>query len=96
MAHWRTVLPARQLLEIDYEDLIANREAVTRRMIEFAGLEWDDACLHHESNTRSVNTPSAWQVRQPIYKSSVERWRNFEPWLGEFNVLSELVDPLSS
>jgi hypothetical protein len=70
------------LLEIEYEDLIANREAVTRRMVEFAGPDWDDACLHHESNERAVNTPSGWQVRHPIYNSSIGRWSRFEPWLG--------------
>lgn len=84
MAHWRATLPTTQLLEVSYEDLVANREAVTRRLIEFSGLDWDDACLNHEDNKRSVHTPSAWQVRQPIYTTSMGRWRNFEPWLREF------------
>lgn len=84
MDHWRRVLPGDRLLEIEYENLIADRETVTRRMIEFAGVEWDDACLHHEQNVRCVNTPSVWQVRQPLYKTSIERWRKFEPWLREF------------
>jgi tetratricopeptide (TPR) repeat protein len=82
MDHWRKVLPTDRLLEVSYEDLIENREQNTRMMVEFAGLPWDDACLHHEQNTRNVNTPSVWQVRQPIYKTSVERWRRFEPWIG--------------
>jgi hypothetical protein len=56
----------------------------TRRIIEFCGLIWDPACLDFHKNDRQVSTPSLWQVRQPIYKSSMEKWRNYEPWLGEF------------
>ena len=51
-------------------------------MIEFCGLDWNEACLQPERNERAVRTPSSWQVRQPVYKSSVERWRRYEPWLG--------------
>jgi hypothetical protein len=87
MAYWRAVLPEDRFMEIDYEDLVSDRERVTRAMVEFCGLRWDDACLHPEQNRRTVLTPSAWQVRQPVYKSSVERWRKFEPYLGEFKSL---------
>lgn len=87
MDHWRSILPSEQLLEVSYEDLVERREDVTREMIDFAGLDWNDACLDHESNMRSVNTPSAWQVRQPIYKTSVERWKRFEPWIEPFDEL---------
>jgi tetratricopeptide (TPR) repeat protein len=87
MAHWRTVLPADRFLEVDYEDLIAHRELVARRLIEFCGVQWQDACLRHEANTRVVRTSSAWQARQPLYATSVERWRRYEPWLGEFRRL---------
>jgi len=87
MAHWRTVIPSSCLLEVDYEDLVNDREGVTRRMVEFSGLEWNDSALNYEQNTRQVKTPSRWQVRQPIYKSSVSRWKNFAPWLGEFSEL---------
>lgn len=83
MDHWRKVLPADRFMDVSYEELIADREGVTRRMIEFLGLDWDDAVLNHESNTRSVRTPSLWQVRQPLYGTSVERWKRFEPWLGD-------------
>ena len=83
MAHRRTVLPPDRLLEVDYEALTADPEPVTRRMIEFCGLDWDDACLAPEGNRRVVRTASVWQARQPIYRSSVERWRNYELWLGE-------------
>jgi hypothetical protein len=52
------------------------------RMIAHIGLEWDDRCLEPEKNPRRVKTESRWQVRQPIYRTAVERWRNYEPYLG--------------
>jgi hypothetical protein len=89
MAHWRRVLPSDRFLEIDYEELVANHEAVARRMIAFCGLKWDDACLRHEDNPHPIHTPSWWQARQPVYRTSVQRWRRYERWLGEFNELLE-------
>jgi tetratricopeptide (TPR) repeat protein len=89
MRHWRKVLPADRLLEVRYEDLIADQEFWTRRMLDFCGLDWDPQCLEFHANERPVSTPSNWQVRQPIYRSSVERWRNYEPWLGAFAELLE-------
>jgi hypothetical protein len=83
MAHWRGLVPSDRLLEVEYESLIADRESLTRRMIAFCGLPWDDACLAPESNQRMVRTASLWQARQPVYRTSVERWRRYEPWLGE-------------
>ncbi len=90
MDHWRAVLPPDRLLEIDYERLVTDREAETRRMIDFAGLDWDAACLEPERNDRAVTTASLWQARQPVYASSLERWRRYEPWLGE---LRRLLSP---
>jgi hypothetical protein len=90
MGHWRAVLPADRLLDIDYEELVSDPEPVARQMIDFCGLEWDDACLQPEANARVVQTPSQWQVRQPVYKSSVERWRRYEPWIAEFLRLGSL------
>ena len=87
MAHWRNVLPRSQFLEVDYADLVLNQEPTLHRVIEFLGLEWAEAVLHHESSTSDVATPSRWQARQPIYTSSLERWRNYETWLGEFRDL---------
>jgi tetratricopeptide (TPR) repeat protein len=87
MAHWRSVVPPEQFLEIDYETVVAEREAATRRLITFCGLEWDAACLRHEANPNTVRTASMWQARQPVYRTSVERWRNYEPWLGELREL---------
>jgi hypothetical protein len=83
-AHWRRVLRADRFLEIDYEALVADRERLTRHMIGFCGLDWDEACLRSERNRRVIKTASNWQARQPVYTTSVARWRHYEPWLGEF------------
>ncbi len=93
MAHWRSVMPQGSFLEVNYEDLVSDRETVARRVIAFCELEWNDACLHHETNESSIRTPSKWQARQPVYKSSVERWKRFEPWLGELLELRGVVHP---
>jgi tetratricopeptide (TPR) repeat protein len=85
--HWRRVLPADRFTEVQYETLVAYREAETRRLIDFCGLDWDEACLAPERNRRTVNTASLWQARQPVYATSVERWRRYEPWLGELRTL---------
>jgi tetratricopeptide (TPR) repeat protein len=89
MAHWRSVLPADRLTEIDYEELTRAPEAVIRRIIAACGLAWHDACLRPERNPRAVKTPSKWQTRQPIYVNSVARWRRYEPWLGPLRALVE-------
>jgi len=85
--HWRNVLPADRFIEIDYEDLTRESEPAIRRLIAACGLTWEDACLRPESNPRAVKTPSKWQTRQPIYRSSVARWRRYEPWLGPLRAL---------
>jgi tetratricopeptide (TPR) repeat protein len=85
--HWRSLLPADRFIEVDYEDLTRAPEPVTRRIIAACGLDWHDACLRPESNPRAVNTPSKWQTRQPIYRTSVARWRRYEPWLGPLRAL---------
>jgi len=90
--HWRSVLPADCFLEVDYEELTRAPEPAIRRIIAACGLPWQDACLRPESNPRAVKTPSKWQTRQPIYRTSVARWRRYEPWLGP---LRALVDDAS-
>jgi tetratricopeptide (TPR) repeat protein len=85
--HWRNVLPADRFIEVDYEDLTHAPEPVIRRIIAACGLAWHDSCLRPESNPRAVKTPSKWQTRQPIYRSSVARWRCYEPWLGPLRAL---------
>ena len=92
MDHWRAVLPRERFIEVDYEDLIAGREAVTRRLIAFTGLDWDNSCLSPERNERTVRTASLWQARQPVYATSVARWRRYEPWLGELRELLPQAD----
>jgi hypothetical protein len=93
MEFWRSAIPSTQLFELDYEDLISTPETLVPAMIDFCGLAWDEACLRHHENPVSINTPSRWQARQPIYKTSAERWRNYEPWLGEFAELAEVDHP---
>jgi hypothetical protein len=87
MEHWRQALPSGTMLEVDYEALVGDREAASRQIVDFVGEAWSDLCLQPEKNARTVVTPSVWQVRQPVYKTSVERWRRFEPWLGAFRAL---------
>jgi hypothetical protein len=82
MAHWRHVLPGR-ILEINYEDLVDSQEMHSRQLLEFCGLTWDDACLSFQKNPQPVATASAVQVRAPIYRSSLRRWKKFGPKLGE-------------
>jgi tetratricopeptide (TPR) repeat protein len=83
MAHWREVLPGR-FIEVRYEAMTEDLESHARRMLEFCGLDWDDRVLEFHKTERTVRTASVAQVRQPLYKKSVERWRNYEPWLGEW------------
>jgi len=87
MARWREVLPPDFVLEVPYEELIADQEAWSRKMLSFIGLEWDDRCLQFHETPRQVVTASAWQVRQKIYSSSVARWRNYEKFLGPLKEL---------
>jgi tetratricopeptide (TPR) repeat protein len=82
MAHWRAVLPSGTLLEIPYEQLVADQEAWTRKILEFLELDWDERCLQFHETVRPVGTASVWQVRQRIYQSSVGRWRNYEKFIG--------------
>lgn len=74
MAFWRRVLPGR-VLEMRYEDLVADQETQTRRLIAHCGLSWTDACLDFHTNSAPVSTPSAAQVRRPMYRDSVARWK---------------------
>jgi tetratricopeptide (TPR) repeat protein len=91
MDHWRKVLPI-QILDVDYESYTTDFEATARRLVDFAGLEWDERCLHFYEVERPVRTASQWQVRQPIYQTSVERWRNYMPHLQP---LLDVLGPLA-
>ncbi|HTS92288.1 MAG TPA: sulfotransferase, partial [Stellaceae bacterium] len=81
MAHWRSVLPEGAMLDVQYEDVVADLETQARRIVAFCGLEWDDACLAFHESKRPVKTASAMQVRRPIYKSSVNRWEPYKDLL---------------
>ncbi|WP_192249145.1 tetratricopeptide repeat-containing sulfotransferase family protein [Mesorhizobium silamurunense] len=91
MRHWNKVFPGR-IFENRYETLIENQEEQSRRLIDYLGLPWDDACLRFFDRDGSVNTYSRWQVRQPIYKSSVKRWKNYE---SEIQPLIEALGDLA-
>ncbi|MGH6890553.1 MAG: sulfotransferase, partial [Rhizomicrobium sp.] len=82
MEYFETIMPGR-VLYVRYEDLIDNTEAEIRRMLDYCGLPFDERCLRFWETGRAVLTPSAEQVRKPIYRGAVEQWKNFEPWLGE-------------
>src|SRR5690606_26925031 len=88
MDHWRAVLPQGAMMDIQYEDLVADVENKARGLIDFCGLDWNDACLAFHESSRPVKTASVSQVRKPLYNTSVERWRRY----GER--LSPLVDAL--
>jgi Sulfotransferase family len=80
MAHWHEALLL-QILDMQYEDTMADLEDQARRLIDFLGVPWDDRCLDFHHNARVVQTPSRWQVRQPIYARSVDRWKVYAAYL---------------
>ncbi len=88
MEHWRHALTDDRFTELRYEALIEDPEGETRRLVAFCGLEWSDRCLAPERNPRAVSSASLWQARQPVYATSIERWRRYESWLGEFRELA--------
>ena len=80
MDHWDDVLPG-FVLRVQHEDVVEDLEGQVRRLLDFCGLPFEQACVDYHQTERNVHTPSAEQVRQPIYRSGLEQWRNFEPWL---------------
>jgi hypothetical protein len=74
MALWREALPGR-VLELRYESLVENQEQETRRLLDHCALAWSDVCLDFQSNAAPVSTPSAAQVRRPLYRDAIDRWR---------------------
>jgi tetratricopeptide (TPR) repeat protein len=92
MDHWQSVMPGR-IFEMRYEALVDDLEGHSRKMVDFVGLPWDPACLQFFETDRTVATISKWQVRQPIYKTSVARWKPYEPHLGPLKeALGDLVE----
>lgn len=94
MAHWHQVLPGR-ILDVRYEELVEDQETWSRRMVSHCGLDWEARCLDFHKTARNVRTRSNMQVRQPIYRSSVERWRAYEPHLEPLLAALE-ADPVSA
>ncbi len=80
MDHWDRVLPGR-VLRVNYEAVVADLEGQVRRLLDFCGLPFEDGCVRFHENDRAVRTASSEQVRQPIYRSGVDQWENFSPWL---------------
>jgi tetratricopeptide (TPR) repeat protein len=91
MAHWRDVLPPGIILDVQYEDLVNDLDRQARRIVAHCGLEWDAHCFNFHRTERLVRTASATQVRQPIYKTSIGRWRAYEAFLGP--LFAELGPP---
>ena len=86
--HWRAVLPGR-LLEVRYEDLVDDQEGQTRRLLAHCDLPWDPACLQFDRNTAPVATASAVQVREPLHRDALDRWRRYGPALDGLRTLLE-------
>jgi tetratricopeptide (TPR) repeat protein len=91
MKHWRKHL-SKRLIEISYEDMVIHTEQVARKVLDSLGLEWDERCLAPHTNPCAVETSSRWQVRQPIYNKSVERWRHYEKHLTPLKEILQLTD----
>jgi hypothetical protein len=81
MAHWHRVLPAGRILDVRYEDVVADLEGAARRIVAHCGLDWHARCLDFHRTERTIKTASAAQVRRPIYGSSSGRWRHYRPHL---------------
>lgn len=89
MDHWHKVLPG-QILTVSYEDLVGDLPQVTKGILEYCGLDFEQSCLDFHENRRAVATPSSEQVRQPLYSSAVDQWKNYEAHLGELRQAIEL------
>ena len=90
MKHWHRVLPIK-IFDLQYEELIGNTEQKVRALLDYCQLDWEDSCLSFYETKRGVRTPSRWQVRQPIYSSSMQRWRHYETALAP---LKEVLTPI--
>ena len=93
MAHWRRVLPRGRILDVRYEDVVADLPKQARRIIDHCGLPWNDRCLSFHVSVRPVRTASATQVRQPIFMRAIGRWRVYEEFLGPLLTPLEIERP---
>jgi tetratricopeptide (TPR) repeat protein len=87
MQHWKKIFGDR-ILDVDYDLTVNDTETTARKLIEFCDLEWDEKCLEFHKQDRAIRTASQWQVRQPIYKTSLERWKRYDKHIG---VLKEIL-----
>ncbi len=95
MDHWHEVLPGK-VLDVQYEEVVADLEGQVRRILDYCGLNWEESCLRFHETSRSVKTASSEQVRQPLYSSAVNTWRHYEPHLKALiEVLKPLLENLS-
>jgi tetratricopeptide (TPR) repeat protein len=92
MAHWHAVLPGR-VLDVQYEDMVADHAGETRRLLEYCGLPWEDSCLRYWETERAIRTASSEQVRLPIYETSVSRWRHYERELAPLIAILRAILP---
>ena len=90
MQHWHDVLPI-EILDLPYENMVSDTQGQVAKLLDHCGLPWEDACLDFHRTERGVRTPSRWQVRQPIYKGSVQRWRHYAE---ELEPLRRILDPI--
>ncbi|MBL6894976.1 MAG: sulfotransferase [Porticoccaceae bacterium] len=90
MDHWDEVLPGK-VLRVQYEEVVADLETQVRRILDYCGLDFEESCVSFYETDRAVRTPSSEQVRQPIYKSGVEQWKNFE---GNLDPLKQALGPV--
>lgn len=92
MEHWQQLFPDK-VLDVSYEDVVTNTDEQIRRIIDFCDLPWDDDCLDEKQNQHTIRTASTWQARQPVYKTSVHRWKKYEKHLEPLlEVLAPVLD----
>jgi hypothetical protein len=89
MEHWKSRLPEGAILEVAYESLVDDQETWSRKMLQFIGVPWDPRCIDFHRTDRSVMTASKWQVRQKMHRASIERWRNYEKFIGPLLTLAQ-------
>ena len=87
MSHWQDLFPD-DIFDVQYEELVNNQETVSKQLIDFIGLQWDEKCMDFHANDRAAMSSSNIQVRQPMYKTSIDRWKHYE------NHLQPLIDAL--
>ena len=90
MDHWHAVIPEK-VLDVNYEDVVADLDTQVKRILDYCELPFEEACLRFHETDRAVKTASSEQVRKPIYASSVNLWKNYEPYIDE---LIEILEPL--